>query len=158
MVSTPRTTAPAPRSEPHHRNYQEVYHDLRNRATRNRRSRLTVPGATTHVTGSDIESVDTPATPAYSHMTLDINHYRIVDEVWHFASIDWGHRCKLPSPPRFPLRLTSLQSPASVSTPCTRCATSLLWMQRCLRAISQLGSESGHGSLYVTTVSTREKQ
>ena len=25
---------------------------------------------------------------------LDLNHYRIVDEVWHFCSVDWGSRCK----------------------------------------------------------------
>ena len=24
---------------------------------------------------------------------LDLNHYRIVNEVWHFASVDWGHKC-----------------------------------------------------------------
>ena len=28
---------------------------------------------------------------------LDLNHYRIVNEVWHFMSVDWGYRCKLPS-------------------------------------------------------------
>jgi hypothetical protein len=26
--------------------------------------------------------------------TLDLNHYRIVDEVWHFCSTDWGLRCR----------------------------------------------------------------
>ena len=25
---------------------------------------------------------------------LDLNHYRIVDEVWHFCSVDWGSKCK----------------------------------------------------------------
>ena len=25
---------------------------------------------------------------------LDINHYRIVNEVWHFCSVDWGSKCK----------------------------------------------------------------
>lgn len=25
---------------------------------------------------------------------LNLNHYRIVDEVWHFCSVDWGFKCK----------------------------------------------------------------
>lgn len=25
---------------------------------------------------------------------LDLNYYRLVDEVWHFCSVDWGSRCK----------------------------------------------------------------
>lgn len=24
---------------------------------------------------------------------LDLNHYRIVNEVWHYSSVDWGHKC-----------------------------------------------------------------
>ena len=32
--------------------------------------------------------------PAFSAGLLDLNHYRIIDEVWHFCSVDWGHRCK----------------------------------------------------------------
>lgn len=26
---------------------------------------------------------------------LDLNYYRLVNEVWHFCSVDWGSRCKL---------------------------------------------------------------
>ncbi len=25
---------------------------------------------------------------------LDLNHYHIVDEVWHYNSVDWGDKCK----------------------------------------------------------------
>lgn len=25
---------------------------------------------------------------------LDLNYYRLVNEVWHFCSVDWGSRCK----------------------------------------------------------------
>ena len=25
---------------------------------------------------------------------LDLNHYRIVNEIWHFCSVDWGSKCK----------------------------------------------------------------
>ena len=24
---------------------------------------------------------------------LNLNHYRIVNELWHFMSVDWGHKC-----------------------------------------------------------------
>lgn len=24
---------------------------------------------------------------------LDLNHYRMVNEVWHYSSVDWGHKC-----------------------------------------------------------------
>ena len=27
--------------------------------------------------------------------SLDLNHYRIVDDVWHYSSVDWGRNCKL---------------------------------------------------------------
>lgn len=26
--------------------------------------------------------------------SLDLNHYRIADDVWHFSSVDWGRNCK----------------------------------------------------------------
>ena len=25
---------------------------------------------------------------------LDLNHYRVVSEVWHYSSMDWGSKCK----------------------------------------------------------------
>ena len=24
---------------------------------------------------------------------LDLNHYSLVDQVWHYSSVDWGHKC-----------------------------------------------------------------
>lgn len=27
---------------------------------------------------------------------IDLNYYHLVDEVWHFCSVDWGSRCKMP--------------------------------------------------------------
>jgi hypothetical protein len=32
-------------------------------------------------------------------MVRDLSHYHIVDDVWHWSSVDWGRRCKLRSPP-----------------------------------------------------------
>ncbi|KAI9808671.1 MAG: hypothetical protein M1825_003823 [Sarcosagium campestre] len=26
--------------------------------------------------------------------TLDLNHYRLVDDVWHYCSVDWGDKCE----------------------------------------------------------------
>lgn len=31
--------------------------------------------------------------PATESQAIDLNHYTIVNEVWHYASVDWGHRC-----------------------------------------------------------------
>ena len=30
----------------------------------------------------------------HAKQTLDINHYQIVDDVWHFSSVDWGRNCE----------------------------------------------------------------
>lgn len=38
-------------------------------------------------------SSDQPSIKSTSE-TLDLNHYRIVDDVWHFSSVDWGRNCK----------------------------------------------------------------
>ena len=24
---------------------------------------------------------------------LDLNHYNLVNQVWHYSSVDWGHKC-----------------------------------------------------------------
>ena len=42
---------------------------------------------------SDVESQEMKANPNSAAMRLDLNHYRIVNEIWHFISVDWGHRC-----------------------------------------------------------------
>jgi hypothetical protein len=30
---------------------------------------------------------------SYQEEYLDLNHYQIVDEVWHYSSVDWGSKC-----------------------------------------------------------------
>ncbi|KAI9843348.1 MAG: hypothetical protein M1837_006474 [Sclerophora amabilis] len=37
-------------------------------------------------------SMDSEALRSH-HLALDVNHYRLVDEVWHYSSVDWGERC-----------------------------------------------------------------
>ena len=33
-------------------------------------------------------------------MVRDLSHYHIVDEVWHWSTVDWGRRCKSANPMR----------------------------------------------------------
>ena len=42
---------------------------------------------------SDPEAVEM-VEPHKNDGDLDLNHYRIIDEVWHFCSVDWGSKCK----------------------------------------------------------------
>ena len=39
----------------------------------------------------DQGKIDTPPT---QNEAIDLNHYTIVNEVWHYASVDWGDRCE----------------------------------------------------------------
>ena len=32
----------------------------------------------------------------YFDPVSDLNHYRLVNEVWHFSSVDWGEKCWSP--------------------------------------------------------------
>ena len=43
---------------------------------------------------SDPEKDGTRGVPTVARDTLDISHYKVVNEVWHFCSVDWGKRCK----------------------------------------------------------------
>lgn len=41
----------------------------------------------------DVESHEMHEDSKAQAKMLDLNHYRIVNELWHFMSVDWGHRC-----------------------------------------------------------------
>lgn len=43
---------------------------------------------------ADVEMTSTDESPVSHATSLDLNHYRIIDEVWYFCSIDWGDKCK----------------------------------------------------------------
>ena len=46
--------------------------------------------------GVDLEGhIELTGSPSLNQGVLDLNHYRIVNDVWHFFSVDWGHNCKL---------------------------------------------------------------
>ena len=40
----------------------------------------------------DHERIENPSTQSEA---IDLNHYTIVNEVWHYASVDWGSKCKI---------------------------------------------------------------
>ena len=45
--------------------------------------------------GSDPESpVQMTSIPTVRDGGLDLSHYKIINEVWHYSSVDWGHRCR----------------------------------------------------------------
>ena len=50
----------------------------------------------------DSHAVDLEMTPTYEKLAshdagLDLNHYRLVNEVWYYCSVDWGSKCKKPA-------------------------------------------------------------
>lgn len=42
----------------------------------------------------DIESLEMNVASKPRVGELDLNYYHLVNEVWHFCSVDWGSRCK----------------------------------------------------------------
>ena len=42
----------------------------------------------------DDESVELEEATTVAAGILDLNHYRIVNEIWHFTSMDRGYKCK----------------------------------------------------------------
>ena len=42
----------------------------------------------------DVEMTPTREEPPSHATSLDMNHYRIVNEVWYYCSVDWGTKCK----------------------------------------------------------------
>ena len=42
----------------------------------------------------DLEMTPTREQPPSHATSLDMNHYRMVNEVWYYCSVDWGTRCK----------------------------------------------------------------
>lgn len=43
---------------------------------------------------ADVEMSPTYDQPASHTVGLDLNHYRIVNEVWYYCSVDWGSKCE----------------------------------------------------------------
>jgi hypothetical protein len=46
------------------------------------------------VIAGDVESHAKLESASHQRSLPDINHYMIVNEVWHYASVDWGYKCK----------------------------------------------------------------
>ena len=45
----------------------------------------------------DLEMTPTFEQPASLALGLDLNHWRMVDQVWYYCSVDWGDKCKVVS-------------------------------------------------------------
>ena len=53
----------------------------------------------------DPETYEMEQETTVSEGLLDLNHYRIANDVWHFMSVDWGYQC-MPAPNRDSIVLT----------------------------------------------------
>jgi hypothetical protein len=86
MCCDPLKPEPVANSPPRPARVKEI---LRTKSWRNfKRNEL----AAKKSPSSDTESHDL-APGSGLDSSLDLNHYRIVNELWHFMSVDWGHRC-----------------------------------------------------------------
>jgi hypothetical protein len=72
-------------SQPQHRTAREVMHGVPGRSKHYDATKL----ADLH---NDPEDQGSSPLATAKATTFDVNHYRIVSEVWHFASIDWGYK------------------------------------------------------------------
>lgn len=73
-------TAPeTPRSRIH-----EMWHHQKDMEQTSSQSQTSDPES--HMEMAEMEPVERPA--------LDLSHYNIINEVWHYSSVDWGHKCE----------------------------------------------------------------
>lgn len=47
--------------------------------------------------GADLEMTPAFKQSASHALNLNLNHYRVVDQVWYYCSVDWGSKCKRPA-------------------------------------------------------------
>ena len=92
MCDDPLKPAPAPvvpdtpRSRMH-----EMWHHQKEMEQTSRQSQTSDPESLLEVAKLDSKG----------RTALDISHYNIINEVWHYSSVDWGHdRGCTPLPPR----------------------------------------------------------
>lgn len=73
--------------DPHHTNRVQAYVNSKIRSERK--------SVETESPSPDLEKLEMRDSPRSAGSMLDLNHYRIADEVWHFSSVDLGPRCKI---------------------------------------------------------------
>ena len=61
-------------------------------AARNAQRRMSFKSAESH--SDDIESHEMSYLGTRAG-EIDLNFYRLINDVWHFNSVDWGSRCKI---------------------------------------------------------------
>ena len=82
MCSDPMKPVPAAAIAPHSR-MQDFLHRRRDVPRRSMQD---------HV--QDLEGhIELGESPSLAQGVLDLNHYHIINEVWHYFSVDWGHNC-----------------------------------------------------------------
>lgn len=47
---------------------------------------------------ADPEKHEKGVTMGFHEPTFNLNHYKVVNQVWHFSSVDWGEKCRRPVP------------------------------------------------------------
>ena len=68
--------------------------DSRHRAGLNPFNTTILERKSTDTHSADLEK-DEKGLPVLTRLPmLDLNHYKMVNEVWHFYSVDWGTNCR----------------------------------------------------------------
>ena len=71
-----------------------IYKDLRHRVGFNPFNATTLERKSTDTHSADLEK-DEKGLPVLARFPmLDLNHYKMVNEVWHYYSVDWGTNCR----------------------------------------------------------------
>ena len=71
-----------------------MHKDLRHRVGFSSFTSPPVERKSTDTHSADLEK-DEKGLPVLARFPmLDLNHYKMVNEVWHFYSVDWGTNCK----------------------------------------------------------------
>ena len=71
-----------------------MHKDLRHRVGFSPFTSPPVERKSTDTHSTDLEK-DEKGLPALDRIPmLDLNHYKMVNEVWHFYSVDWGTNCR----------------------------------------------------------------
>ena len=59
-------------------------------------SRVAVDHESVDAHSSDLEKDEHRISEPGQVPMLDMSHYKMIDQVWHFCSVDWGAKCKPP--------------------------------------------------------------
>jgi len=96
MCSEPLRPLPIPTNQYRSRNYGfRYFHRGKEEEEKEEKEEKSMTDYVLDLEGR-MSSTEQPLT-RHTDRLLDLNHYRLVDEVWHFSSVDWGPNCKVPT-------------------------------------------------------------